>query len=72
VVGVILNLAIWFALHQLLGGVLPGGLGTALEAAFLLYATLGLASSSSTAACRPRPRTRRRPRSRCGSRGAPS
>ena len=31
-------------LPQLLGGVLPGGLGTALEAAFLLYATLGLAS----------------------------
>src|SRR4051794_6821557 len=31
-------------LPQLLGGVLPGGLGAALEAAFLLYATLGLAS----------------------------
>src|SRR4051794_17042858 len=36
--------ALGASLPQLLGGVLPGGLGTALEAAFLLYAALGLAS----------------------------
>src|SRR5439155_2216152 len=36
--------ALGAGLPQLLGGVLPGGLGAALEAAFVLYAALGLAS----------------------------